>query len=158
MYRANGKAGERLSKKEKIGKIITIDAAAKLEGEETGTVAEGVGVAIGGIGVERAYIEDMAVKNKIPLDSIIIKMSQEEAIMTIKKPVLEATSKVLGLLDETIERTKEKGTIVVIGVGNTSGVGNNREAAQKSEKEMRKIIAEVERKEKGKRKRFRFPF
>jgi len=153
-----GRILERLSKKEKIGKIITIDAAAKLEGEETGTVAEGVGVAIGGIGVERAYIEDMAVKNKIPLDSIIIKMSQEEAIMTIKKPVLEATSKVLGLLDETIERTKEKGTIVVIGVGNTSGVGNNREAAQKSEKEMRKIIAEVERKEKGKRKRFRFPF
>ncbi len=153
-----GRILERLSKKEKIGKIITIDAAAKLEGEETGTVAEGVGVAIGGIGVERAYIEDMAVKNKIPLDSIIIKMSQEEAIMTIKKPVLEATSKVLGLLDETIERTKEKGTIVVIGVGNTSGVGNNREAAQKSEKEMRKIIAEVERKEKGKRKRFRLPF
>ncbi len=151
-----GRILEKISKKEKIGKIITIDAAAKLEGEVTGTVAEGVGVAIGGIGVERAYVEDMAVKNKIPLESIIIKMSPEEAIMTIKKPVLDATTKVLGLLDETIERTKEKGSIIVIGVGNTSGVGNNREAAQKSEKEMRRIINEIERKEKEKKKRFRF--
>ena len=54
----------------KIAKIITIDAAAKLEGERTGTIAEGVGVALGGIGVDRTYIENVAVKRKIPLDSI----------------------------------------------------------------------------------------
>jgi len=74
---------EKLSKKVKIAKIISIDAAAKLEGEKTGSVAEGVGVAMGGIGVERYKIEDVAIKSKIPLDSIIVKMSQEEAIMAM---------------------------------------------------------------------------
>lgn len=152
----SGRILERLSRKEKIAKIITIDAAAKLEGEKTGTIAEGVGVAMGGVGVERSYIENVAVKKKIPFDSIIIKMSQEEAIMTIRRPIIDAAPKVLELLDETIERTKGKGAVVVIGVGNTSGVGNDRKAAKKSEKEMRKIIKKIEKKEEEKRKRFRF--
>lgn len=153
-----GKALENLSKKEKIAKIITIDAAAKLEGEKTGSTAEGIGVAMGGIGVERYQIEDVAVKNKIPLDSIIVKMSQEEAIMAMEKSVLEATPRVLEILDETIDRTKEKGILVVIGVGNTSGVGNNRKEAKKSEEEIRKIAAKIEKKEKEKKRRFRLPF
>ena len=152
----SGRILERLSRKEKIAKIITIDAAAKLEGEKTGTIAEGVGVAMGGVGVERSYIENVAVKKRIPFDSIIIKMSQEEAIMTIRRPIIDAAPKVLELLDETIERTKGKGAVVVIGVGNTSGVGNDRKAAKKSEKEMRKIIKKIEKKEEEKRKRFRF--
>jgi len=50
-----GKAAEDLIKKENIKKIITVDAAAKLEGERTGAIAEGIGVAIGGIGVDREY-------------------------------------------------------------------------------------------------------
>src|SRR3989344_7363249 len=41
-----GKAVEKLARRNKIAKIITIDAAAKLEGERTGSIAEGVGVAI----------------------------------------------------------------------------------------------------------------
>ncbi len=146
-----GRVLEKLSKKEKISKIITIDAAAKLEGERTGTIAEGVGVAMGGIGVERSYIEDIAVKNKIPLDSIIVKMAEKEAIMPMTKPVLEATPKVLKILDETIERTKEKGTIVVIGVGNTSGVGNSKKDALKSKDEMKKIIKRIKSEDKKKR-------
>ena len=36
--------------------IITIDAALKLEGEDTGEVAEGIGAAIGGPGIERYKI------------------------------------------------------------------------------------------------------
>ncbi|MHA1972635.1 MAG: DUF1512 family protein [Candidatus Hodarchaeales archaeon] len=146
-----GRVLEKLSKKEKISKIITIDAAAKLEGERTGTIAEGVGVAMGGIGVERSYIEDIAVKNKIPLDSIIVKMAEKEAIMPMTEPVLEATPKVLKILDETIERTKEKGTIVVIGVGNTSGVGNSKKDALKSKDEMKKIIKRIKSEDKKKR-------
>ncbi|MHA1691088.1 MAG: DUF1512 family protein [Candidatus Heimdallarchaeaceae archaeon] len=136
----SGRILKKLSKKEKIAKIITVDAAAKLEGEKTGAIAEGVGVAMGGTGVERSYIEDVAVENKIPFDSIIIKMSQEEAIMTIKESILEATPKVLELVDRSIKRTEGKGSIVLIGVGNTSGVGNNKKDALKNEDEMRKII------------------
>jgi hypothetical protein len=157
-----GKILKKLATKEKISKIITIDAAAKLEGEKTGTIAEGVGVAMGGIGVERSYIEDVAVKNKIPFDSVIVKMSQEEAIMPMKKSILKAAPQVLERLDEVIERTEgkgKKGKIVLIGVGNTSGVGNNKKDAMKSEKEMKKIIKKLKAKKKKKRKfGFKSPF
>ena len=151
-----GRVLEKISKKEKIAKIITIDAAAKLEGEKTGSIAEGVGVALGGIGVERSHIEEVAVKKKIPLDSIIIKMSQEEAIMPMKKAILDATPRVLGLIDETIERTKEKGKIVIIGVGNTSGVGNNRKEAKESERTIKRVIRKMKIRAKKARRRFRF--
>jgi len=153
-----GKVLEKIFKKEKIAKIITVDAAAKLEGEKTGSIAEGIGVAMGGIGVERSYIEDVAVKNKIPVDSVIVKMSQEEAIMAMTKPVLEATPKVLKILEETIARTKEKGSIVLIGVGNTSGVGNNKKDAAKAEGDIRREIAKMEKEKKEKKRRFRLPF
>jgi len=153
-----GKVLEKIFKKEKIAKIITVDAAAKLEGEKTGSIAEGIGVAMGGIGVERSYIEDVAVKNKIPVDSVIVKMSQEEAIMAMAKPVLEATPKVLKILEETIARTKEKGSIVLIGVGNTSGVGNNKKDAAKAEGDIRREIAKMEKEKKEKKRRFRLPF
>jgi len=46
--------------------IIMVDAAAKLEGEETGEIAEGVGAAIGGIGVEKFQIEEVAARHGIP--------------------------------------------------------------------------------------------
>ena len=57
-----GKPGEGISqivkeKKGKIAMIIMIDAALKLEGEKPGEVAEGVGAAIGGPGVEQFKIE-----------------------------------------------------------------------------------------------------
>ncbi|MEM5791087.1 MAG: DUF1512 family protein, partial [Candidatus Aenigmatarchaeota archaeon] len=66
-----GRAVEKIVKREKVAKIITIDAALKLEGEKTGSMAEGIGVAIGGVGVDRAYIEEIASKKNIPLDSLI---------------------------------------------------------------------------------------
>jgi len=153
-----GKILEKLSKKTKIAKIITIDAAAKLEGEKTGSIAEGIGVAMGGIGVEKSYIEDVVVKEKIPIDSIIVKMSQEEAIMPMKLPILEATPKVLKILNETIARTKEKGVVVVIGVGNTSGVGNDGENIKKAEEDIRKTQEKIKKREKEKKRKFKFPF
>jgi len=155
-----GRALEEIAKKEKIAKIITVDAAAKLEGEKTGKIAEGVGVAMGGIGVEKSYIEEVAVKNKIPFDSVVVKMSQEEAIMPIKKKILESKSDVLGRIDEAIERTKDKGSIVFIGVGNTSGVGNDKKSADKAEKEMKKILKKLKKREEEDKKGFKieWPF
>src|SRR5207302_1867847 len=47
--------------------IVMIDAALKLEGEKIGEIAEGVGAAIGGIGVEKFQIEEVATGNKVPL-------------------------------------------------------------------------------------------
>ena len=143
-----GKAVEKLVNKKKIAKIITIDAAAKLEGEKTGTVAEGVGVALGGIGVDRTYIEDVAVKKKIPLDSIVVKMSQEEAIQPMKREILSTVPYVLRVVGERIKATRSSGAILVIGVGNSSGVGNNQKAALEAEKNIKKIASQMKVREK----------
>jgi len=76
--------------------------------------------------------------------------------MAMEKSVLEATPRVLKILDETIKRTHEKGTIVVIGVGNTSGVGNNKKATKRNEEEIRKVIKKMANRKKKKKKRFKF--
>ncbi len=120
-----GKAVLKAMKKHKAVRVITVDAAAKLEGEKTGSLAEGVGVAMGGPGVERSYIEEIVVKKGIPLDSIVVKMSQEEAIMPMRKAVKDALPKVRQSLKRSLERTKKGETVIVVGVGNTSGVGNS---------------------------------
>ncbi|MEM7818663.1 MAG: DUF1512 family protein [Candidatus Aenigmatarchaeota archaeon] len=145
-----GKAVEKVTKREKIAKIITIDAALKLEGEETGSVAEGIGVAIGGIGVDKAYIENIAVKKRIPITTIVIKMSEEEAIQPMKKEILAAKEKVLKLVEEEIARTNEKGKIIVVGVGNSCGIGNNRKEVEESEKKIKEVIKLMEEREKKK--------
>jgi len=131
-----GRLVEKLVKKKKIGRIITIDAGVKYEGEITGTVVEGVGVAIGGIGVDRAYVEEIATKKKIPLEFILIKMSSTEAIQPMKKEILAATPRVLEILSEKIARAKEK-NILVVGVGNTCGIGNDETSAIEAEKKVK---------------------
>jgi len=126
-----GKAVEKLVKRNNISRIITIDAAAKLEGEKTGSIAEGVGVAMGGPGVEKTYMEDIAVKNNIPLDSIIVKMRPEEAIMPMRKAIKDAVPGVIEAIGESLKRTRTGSNIIIAGVGNTSGVGNSKAAAEK---------------------------
>ena len=153
-----GRVVEEIVKKEKIANIITIDAALKLEGEKTGTIAEGVGVAIGGIGVEKTYIENIAVKKNLPLDSIIIKMSEEEAITPMKKSILDSVPMVTQALDAAIDRTKEKGKIIVVGVGNTSGVGNNKKDVEKSKEVIKQNIKMIKARLKKRKKRFKLPF
>ena len=146
-----GKIVENICNKEKIAKIITIDAALKLEGEKTGSVAEGVGVAIGGIGTDKSYVEDVAVRKKLPLDSIIIKMGEEDAITPMKKAIYDSLPKVMNAFNETIARTKEKGKIIVVGVGNTSGVGNDRKTIEKTKKIINDNIKKMKKLEKKKR-------
>jgi hypothetical protein len=45
---------------------------------------------MGGPGTERFYIEDAIVKKNIPVDSIIVKMSNEEAITPMRKSIKDA--------------------------------------------------------------------
>ena len=148
-----GKAVEKIARKNRIAKIITIDAAAKLEGERTGSIAEGVGVAIGGPGVDRSKIESLATQADIPIDSYVIKMGQEEAIMPIKKEVLAAVPQVIDFVEENIKSTREKGVIVVVGVGNTGGIGNNKQAALKTEEQAKKVLAIMKQREKKEKKK-----
>ncbi len=150
-----GKATLKAISRYKIKKIITIDAAAKLEGEATGSVAEGVGVAIGGIGVDKSYIEEIATKRGLEIDSIIIKMSPEEAIMPMPLEVLKATPNVLNLLEKKIKQSK--GNVLVIGVGNSSGIPPTKKDLEKVKKLITRnaiLMKRIEEKEKKQRKRF----
>ncbi|RLE65671.1 MAG: DUF1512 domain-containing protein [Thermoprotei archaeon] len=103
--------------------IITVDAALKFEGEKTGTIAQGVGVAIGGMGVEKFNIEKIATELGIPLYAILIKMSGTDALAIMCKEVYEAVDKALLIVERIIEEYSEEGdTIILIGVGNTVGI------------------------------------
>jgi hypothetical protein len=103
--------------------IVMIDAALKLEGEKTGEIAEGVGAAIGGIGVEKYQIEEVATKNRVPLYAILVKQSILEAITVMRKEIAEAAEKVGQVLNRVIEeKTKEGDEVLVAGIGNTLGV------------------------------------
>ena len=78
--------------------------------------------------------------------------------MPIRKPIIDATPKALKILEETIERTQGKGSVVIIGVGNTSGVGNSKKDVSKNEEEARKVINKIENGKKQKRRRLKLPF
>jgi hypothetical protein len=107
----------------KIDAIITIDAALKLEGETTGAVAEGIGSAIGGIGVEKYQIEEIATKFSIPVYAIIVKESVQDAITVMRKEICDSFDKVRDIVYITIEeKTIERQSVLIIGVGNTVGV------------------------------------
>ena len=107
----------------KISRIITVDAALKLEGEKSGEVAEGTGAAIGDPGPEKISIERTAIKCGVPLDAVIIKMSSEEAITHMTKEIYEGVSKAVEVVKRIIrERTKEGDQVIVAGIGNTLGV------------------------------------
>lgn len=120
-----GKPGDgvrNIAKLYKISKVITIDAAAKLEGEETGKVSEGIGAAIGDPGPEKAKIEEVCMELNIPLEAIIIKMSPEEAIEPMSEKIAKSSDKVIEKVLESIKRSD--GNVLVIGIGNTCGIGN----------------------------------
>lgn len=134
-----GKVASELIKKEKIKKVITIDAAAKLEGEPTGSIAEGIGVAIGGVGIDKAFIEEVSTKHGTKLHAIVIKMSQEEAVKPMHPVVFNARKKVIEKLQEIISESKEK-KVLIIGVGQSSGVPNTKEEIENPR--MERIIKE----------------
>ena len=114
---------EMIASGEKPSLIITVDAALKLEGEDTGSIADGVGAAIGDPGPEKIAFERIAAKHSIPLRAVIVKMALEEAIIAMKKEIAEAADKAVERVVQIIrEETKPGDTIVVIGVGNTIGV------------------------------------
>ena len=107
----------------KIDAIIMIDAALKLEGEKTGDIAEGIGSAIGGIGVEKYQIEEIATKFNIPVYAIIVKESVQDAITVMRKEIYDSFDKVIDTIYAIIEdKTTEKQSVLIVGVGNTVGV------------------------------------
>lgn len=118
-----GDAVNTILEKNTIDIIIMIDAALKMEGEDSATISHGFGAAIGGIGVERYQIEDTATKHNIPIFSIIIKQSVTEAITLMSKNIAFQADNVRTQVHEMINNNTKSGqTVLVIGVGNTIGV------------------------------------
>ncbi len=103
--------------------VITVDAALKLEGERTGDIAEGVGVAMGGIGAEKFNIETIATKYGVPLYAFLIKMREAEALTAMTKDVYNAVQTVSKRVVDFIKEKVQPGeAVLLIGVGNTVGV------------------------------------
>jgi len=123
-----GKPGEAIRRlleemEGKISRIIIIDAAQKLEGEKSGEVAEGTGVAIGGPGVDKYKVEEVAAKYKVPLDAILIKESIEDVISAMKKEIANSVDEVIKRIKRIIhENTKMGDHIIIAGIGNTIGI------------------------------------
>lgn len=118
-----GDAVESIVSKNKPDVIIMVDAALKMEGEDSATVAHGFGAAIGGIGTERFQIEDIATKNNIPIFAIVIKQSVKEAITLMTKEIADKADIVRSQIHEMIhDNTKPGQSILLIGVGNTMGI------------------------------------
>ena len=118
-----GEATESLVEKLKPNAIIMIDAALKLEGEDTGDVAQGFGAAIGGIGTDRFKIEEVATKYNIPVFEIVVRQSVKDAITLMKKEISDQAENVRNQVYEMItDNSNPNDTVLVIGVGNTLGV------------------------------------
>jgi len=107
-----------------ISRIIMIDAGLKLSGDKTGSIAIGVGAAIGGIGIEKHYIEESSTGKAIPIDALICKQSLEDAITTMKRPITQSVPKIIEKIKMAIRKRTEKGSkIIIAGIGNTIGIG-----------------------------------
>jgi hypothetical protein len=125
-----GKPGEAIAKlaqqyRDRLKRIITIDAAVKMEGENTGQIAEGVGAAIGDPGPEKYKIEQVALELGVGLDAIIIKQAFEEALSTMKKELAEAVDRAVDVVKRVVREKVAEGEVAIIaGIGNTIGVGN----------------------------------
>jgi hypothetical protein len=122
-----GKPGEAMRRIiEKNGKFslaILIDAGLKFEGEKPGDVAEGVGVAIGGPGVDKYKVEKVALKHKVPVNSIIIKEDVGDAVSPMRKEIFDAIDDAIQRVKRLIlERSKEGDNIIIAGIGNTIGI------------------------------------
>ena len=108
----------------KIAMVVMIDAALKLEGEELGEVAEGVGAAIGGPGVDQYKIEEKLVKYHIPINAVIVKEDTGDAVSPLRKEIFDSINTVLDRIKEVVmERTKEGDKIIIAGIGNSIGIG-----------------------------------
>jgi hypothetical protein len=118
-----GDAVETLVAEKKPNLIIMIDAALKLEGETSGSVAQGFGAAIGGIGTDRYQIEETATKNGIPVYAVVVKQSIKEAITLMTKEIADKADDVESQVRQMLlENTAPGQSALIVGVGNTLGI------------------------------------
>jgi hypothetical protein len=109
---------------DKVTRIITIDAALKLEGEELGRVSEGTGAAIGDLGPEKHAMEQSATERGIGIEAIVIKEDEAAAVGIMDKRILDSVPEVIERIKTSIlKRTKPGDSVILAGIGNTIGIG-----------------------------------
>jgi len=109
--------------KDEVKAVIMVDAAGKLEGEPTGSIAEGIGAAIGGIGVEKYKIEEAVKAKGIPMYAVVIKQDITHVVAPMVEELYTACDTAVEVIKRMIEEKTEEGdTVLVAGIGNTVGV------------------------------------
>ncbi|MDY6761883.1 MAG: DUF1512 family protein [Candidatus Nanohaloarchaea archaeon] len=121
-----GNAIDKLLDENDFAKIVFVDAGMRYEGEETGTVVDGAGVLMGGPGVEKFKIEETATEHDVPLEGFIVKQSGPQASRPMHSQIYDAVPEVVDRVEEEIEEAE--GDVLLVGVGNTCGVGNAAQA------------------------------
>jgi len=102
---------------------VMIDAMVKFEGEASGAIAEGFGVAIGGSGVEKYEVESVFTEHGVRTYAVLIKMSAEEAMTSLSKELYEASVRAKERVKSFVREHVQPGsTVIVVGVGNSIGV------------------------------------
>ncbi len=108
----------------RVSVVIMVDATVKFEGDNTGDVSEGIGAAIGGIGVDKYKIEETVKKHGVPLYAILIKESIQEAYTLMRKDIYKGVDEAINRVRRLVtEKAAVNDLVVVLGVGNTGGIG-----------------------------------
>lgn len=137
-----GNAVEEVLETEDISKIVTVDAGMRFEGEETGKVVVGSGVLMGGPGVEKYKIEEVASDHDVPLDGFVIKQTGPQASKPMHHKIYSSVKRIEAQVKKIIKKTEDN--VLLIGVGNTVGVGNSKEAVRGIHNKLRKYWEEQE--------------
>jgi hypothetical protein len=108
----------------KVTRIITVDAALKLEGEDMGRISEGTGAAIGDLGPEKHAIEQAATEFDLGIEAIVVKENEAAAVGVMDKKILDAVPEAIERIKTSIQkRTKPGDSVILAGIGNTIGIG-----------------------------------
>lgn len=142
-----GDAINRVMEKNKIDKIITIDAGLRFEGEETGKIVEGIGVLMGGPGVEKTKIEDIAVKKNVPLEGLVVKMSAPQASSIMRREIYRGGIEAYRRVVENLKTDSKSKNVLIVGVGNCSGIGNVKDDLKSLPRKMTKYWKEQKKEE-----------
>ena len=84
----------------------------------------------------------------VVIDAVVCKIDMSEGIAPMTKEIYNALPKLRKKVEEIVSETERKGEIILIGVGNTTGVGNSQEWVAKTGKIVRKMSKSSEKQKK----------
>lgn len=124
-----GNAVDNILEERDIDKVITVDAGMRYEGEETGNIVDGIGVMMGGPGVEKFKIEEKATEKDVPMIGVIVKQSGAQASKPMHNKIYKSSKEAQTRIKNIVENDDGE-NYLVIGVGNSIGVGNTEESTK----------------------------